>query len=331
MHKTFHKSDHSHPSAVQYLDSIPHLPTIDERHVAWINYQAVTRSKMSPGRTGRVFGKKESPVQKMASHDAQGSLVARTIGCRFVCALGSRAIRVSVGPGIGGMSRQRTTVTAQSHDIEFRENHAEIDGRGTGPTPLVSCLAAQDLSNDWECSPPSQVPQALRAMIGCESCPTQDDDISAPALAEDIGQCDKKVRSVGEGPDTGEPPPTGISATAQELVRKTHVNLGHLSQPQFLPNLSCRRSAFRGLANGRHQFQCAVCSSMSWPASHRRAAVPVTYKFKSVVEVDMFFLDWKGQEVPILSVMDHTPTFSGVEEGELARRWRLGRHSRQAD
>ena len=108
-----------------------------------------------------------------------------------------------------------------------------MDGTGTGPTPLVSSLAAQDLSNYWECSPPSQVRPALRAMIVCESCTTQDDGISAPAPAEEIGQCDKKVRSVGEGPDTGEPPPTGISATAQELVQRTHVNLGHLSQPQF--------------------------------------------------------------------------------------------------
>ena len=90
MHKTFHKSDHSHPSAVQYLDAIPHLPTIDERHIAWIKYQAVRL------REERVVS------EKMASHDAQGSLVARIMGCRFVCAVGqgrseSRSVQGSLG------------------------------------------------------------------------------------------------------------------------------------------------------------------------------------------------------------------------------------------
>ena len=43
---------------------------------------------------------------------------------------------------------------------------------------------------------------------------------------------------------------------------------------------------------------------MSRPASHRRAAVPFTYKFNKIVAVDLFFLNRTEQEVPV-STIDH--------------------------
>ena len=375
-----HQSDHSHPSAVQCMDLTPHFTTSTKANFAWITYQTVTRSKMSPGRAERVFGKKESPVTKwqcvllrvhlwreclvaglcvlwlqvrFESRSVQGSLdltdrpesalssvpidqfglhPARKLDhlSKSAHVPSSRLRKVQIGgryaapalvrdedasetgrgekklPGvlrepitelastlqklvsvITQMSNQHTHVTAESHDIVCRQqlsNQVEIDGSGT------SYLATEDLTDDWECFQPRQVRQALRAVIGCEFYPTQDDGNSALAQAQEIGQGDEEVKSVGEEPDTGEPPPTGISATVLELVRKTHVNVGHPSPCPSLRILRAAGARLKVLAYVRHPFQCAVCSTICRRASHSRTALLVTYEFKNTVAVDLFLL-----------------------------------------
>ena len=48
---------------------------------------------------------------------------------------------------------------------------------------------------------------------------------------------------------------------------------------------------------------------MSQPVSHKRAAVPLTYEFNNIVAASLFFLDWRGQEVPKFYVIDHGTHF----------------------
>ena len=59
------------------------------------------------------------------------------------------------------------------------------------------------------------------------------------------------------------------------------------------------------LAFAWHRFHCPVCASTSRLAVHREAAVPITYEFNNLVAVDLFILDLRGDEVQILSVVDH--------------------------
>ena len=81
---------------------------------------------------------------------------------------------------------------------------------------------------------------------------------------------------------TGKPPSdkgnnplelTNLFAVAQELVRKTHVHLGHPTNVQFLGVLRVGGARLEVPAYDRHQLQCAVCTSMSRLTSHRREAI----------------------------------------------------------
>ena len=85
--------------------------------------------------------------------------------------------------------------------------------------------------------------------------------------------------------------------------------LGHPSQTEFLRILRLVGAATEVLAFAWHRFHCPVCASTSRLAVHREAEVPITYEFNNIVAVDLFILDLMGDEVQILSDVDHYTSF----------------------
>ena len=96
--------------------------------------------------------------------------------------------------------------------------------------------------------------------------------------------------------------PNEMSCQAGELIKKTHVYLGHSSQTQFLRILRSAGAATEVLAFAGHRFHCPFCSSTSRLAVHREAAVPITYEFNNIVAMDLFILDFSTATASSLAV-----------------------------
>ena len=85
-----------------------------------------------------------------------------------------------------------------------------------------------------------------------------------------------------------------LNRRTQELVRRTHVNLGLPWEVQFLWVLREADARLQVHAYVRHQCQCAICSRMLRPPSHRRAAITLKLEFNNIVAVGLIFSRLEG-------------------------------------
>ena len=97
----------------------------------------------------------------------------------------------------------------------------------------------------------------------------------------------------------------GLPTEQKEMVRRLHVNMGHLPLDRMIVMLKAARAKESVLQYVKDEFQCEACMRQRREVTRRKAAFPRTFEFNRVVGVDTFFVKWKNKNIPFLNIVDH--------------------------
>ena len=116
-------------------------------------------------------------------------------------------------------------------------------------------------------------------------------------------------QSMPEGRNEEERP---LSREEKEMVKRLHVNLGHLPTDRMLMMLKAANAKPKVLQFVRDEMACDICMRQHREVGRRRAAFPRTFEFNKIVGLDVFYLKWGGRKIPFLNVVDHGSNFQAV-------------------
>lgn len=103
-----------------------------------------------------------------------------------------------------------------------------------------------------------------------------------------------------------------LSREEKEMVKRLHVNLGHLPTDRMLMMLKAANAKPKVLQFVRDEMACDTCMRQRREVGRRRAAFPRTFEFNKIVGLDVFYLKWGGRKIPFLNVVDHGSNFQAV-------------------
>jgi excinuclease UvrABC ATPase subunit len=98
----------------------------------------------------------------------------------------------------------------------------------------------------------------------------------------------------GQKAEEEEKTETPLSQEQREMVKRLHVNLGHLPVVErMITMLKVAKSQTRVTKFVKEKFCCDICMKQRKEIRRRRAAVPRTFEFNRTV--DAFYLHWGGK------------------------------------
>ena len=113
-----------------------------------------------------------------------------------------------------------------------------------------------------------------------------------------------------EAPSTGTVAPAATSAPAPKvsesqvaLIRKLHVNTGHLPRDRFLRTLKSAGALPHVLQYVRDEFRCPECEVKKNIDPRRKAQCPRIFGFNKALSIDIFYLKFNGASVPFLNMV----------------------------
>ena len=124
----------------------------------------------------------------------------------------------------------------------------------------------------------------------------QDDD---EEVTEETPGSNGTQRRVTESPEAL----PKVSEEQKRLVRKLHVNTGHPPTDRFLRTLKAAGALPHVLAYVRDHFHCEDCAIKTRSDSRRRAQCPRMYSFNRALSVDVMYLRFNNEQVPVLNMV----------------------------
>lgn len=94
-----------------------------------------------------------------------------------------------------------------------------------------------------------------------------------------------------------------VTESQKRSIMKVHTNTGHPPRDQMLRMMKAAGALPRVLEYIRDEFHCDQCALRRGPANRRRTHCPRTFAFNKLVSVDVLYLQFDGQSVPILNMV----------------------------
>ena len=196
---------------------------------------------------------------------------------------------------------QCAVVSGQSHVSRWYTSDdpgllSALPRSGASQRSLVKSLADGVEEAVWRASQgsgsfPAQLPQPL---------PEHPAGVGAEEDVEEVNEGDFESDDDVEVDETREP----TEEEKAELL-KVHINCGHPPLPEYLRMLKVAGAKPHLIHWAKHNFRCAQCEASQRPKWRRRAAMPRTYHFNRLVAVDLFYIGFHGNSVPVLNILDH--------------------------
>ena len=95
-----------------------------------------------------------------------------------------------------------------------------------------------------------------------------------------------------------------VSESQMRLVHRVHTNLGHPPRDRLLRAFRSAGALPQVLDYIRHEFKCDDCDMRQKTDVRRKATLPRTYSFNKILGIDVFYVKWQDQKVPILNMID---------------------------
>ena len=96
-----------------------------------------------------------------------------------------------------------------------------------------------------------------------------------------------------------------LSTEQKEMVKRIHVNMGHLPTDRMLVMLKAAKAQDKVIRYVRDEMKCQECMRQRREIKRRRAAYPRTFEFNKIVGCDIFYVKMNGKKLPFLNVVDH--------------------------
>ncbi|CAE6953093.1 GIP [Symbiodinium sp. CCMP2592] len=134
-------------------------------------------------------------------------------------------------------------------------------------------------------------------------------------------------------PTEGAPEPEQkaiVTESQKKLIHRVHVNTGHPPKERFLRTLRAAGALPHVLRYVRDDFHCEACAAKRGPDHRRRAQCPRVHSFNRVLSMDVFYIHYRGESIPILNAVCHGTNFqmaqridgSGTRTPSAAATWR---------
>ena len=131
-----------------------------------------------------------------------------------------------------------------------------------------------------------------------------------PAGEEEIEDEEDEVAEENPEAESREDQP--LSQEQKEMVKRLHVNLGHLPVERMITMLKAAKAQPRVLKFVKEKFSCETCMKQRKEIRRRRAAIPRTFEFNRIVGADVFYIHWGGKQQPFLNLVDHGSNWQSV-------------------
>ena len=128
--------------------------------------------------------------------------------------------------------------------------------------------------------------------------------------AEDEAEGELQEERNAEGGRVAEETP--MTHEQKEMVKRIHVNMGHLPVDRMLVMMKAAKAQPKVLRYIRDHMQCEECMRQRKEIRRRRAAYPRTFEFNKIIGGDIFFVKWGGKKMPFLNVVDHGSNWQAV-------------------
>ena len=96
-----------------------------------------------------------------------------------------------------------------------------------------------------------------------------------------------------------------LSREQKEMVKRLHVNMGHLPVDRLLVMLKAANAQQKVLRYVREEMHCEECMRQRRELRRKKATYPRMFEFNRIVGVDIFYIKWGGKKMPFLNVVDH--------------------------
>ena len=106
-----------------------------------------------------------------------------------------------------------------------------------------------------------------------------------------------------------EPPPAQITESQKRLVHQVHVNTGHPPKERFLRTMRAAGALPHVLRYIRDDYHCEACQAKRGPDHRRKAQCPRVHGFNRVLSMDVFYLKYRNESVPVLNIVCHGTGF----------------------
>ena len=107
-----------------------------------------------------------------------------------------------------------------------------------------------------------------------------------------------------------------VTSSQKRMVMKVHVNTGHPPLEQFLRMMRAGGAHNHVLKYIKEEFQCEQCTVKNRPDNRRRAHCPRSFAFNRVVSIDVLYIKFQQQSIPIL----HRKQLPGRSASSCSRR-----------
>ena len=96
-----------------------------------------------------------------------------------------------------------------------------------------------------------------------------------------------------------------VTQSQKQLIHKVHVNSGHPPKERFLRTMRAAGALPHVLRYIRDEYECEACSAKKGPDHRRKAQCPRVHGFNRVLSVDIFYLKYRNESIPVFNLVCH--------------------------